>query len=94
MSTKKDPQLEFDLGARHFVIQRRYEAAGAFNDLLIALWFLLGSFFFLSESLVENGTWLFIFGSAQLLIKPVLKLAGLVHVGRAYRAGAQGQEDA
>ena len=76
------------------MIQRRYEAAGAFNDLLIALWFLLGSFFFLSESLVENGTWLFIFGSAQLLIKPVLKLAGLVHVGRAYRAGAQGQEDA
>ncbi|MFL3649753.1 MAG: YrhK family protein [Pseudoalteromonas sp.] len=55
-------------------IQRRYEALGAFNDFLIAVWFLIGSFFFLNDSLIESGTWLFIVGSAQLLIKPVLKL--------------------
>lgn len=67
---------------RHVVIQRRYEAVGAFNDLLIASWFLIGSFFFLSDSLMQTGTWLFIAGSAQMLIKPMIKLASLIHVGR------------
>ncbi len=77
--------LELDLGREHIVIQRRYEAIGAINDLLIAVWFLIGSFFFLSNSLVERGTWLFIAGSAQLLIKPALKLASLIHVSRVYQ---------
>jgi hypothetical protein len=66
----------------HSALQRRYEVLGAVNDLLIAVWFLIGSFFFLNDALVESGTWLFIVGSAQLLIKPTLKLIGLVHVDR------------
>ncbi|AJQ96114.1 YrhK family protein [Gynuella sunshinyii] len=37
------------------------------NDLLIAAWFLIGSFFFLNDALVESGTWLFIVGSALKL---------------------------
>lgn len=75
-------ELDVDIGEQHIVIQRRYEALGAFNDLLIAVWFLVGSFFFLNESLTEDGTWLFIVGSAQLIIKPVIKLTSLIHVGR------------
>ncbi len=75
-------ELDIDIGKQHIVIQRRYEALGAFNDLLIAVWFLIGSFFFLSQSLVDSGTWLFIVGSAQLIIKPIIKLTSLVHVGR------------
>lgn len=75
-------ELDIDIGSRHITIQRRYEALGAFNDLLIAVWFLIGSFFFLNNSLVESGTWLFIVGSAQLLIKPGIKLTSLVHLGR------------
>ncbi|WP_137166204.1 YrhK family protein [Salinimonas lutimaris] len=74
----------FNLGLEHVRVQRKYDALGALNDLLIAIWFLIGSFFFLSSSLVEDGTWLFILGSAQLLIKPVLKLASLIHVSRVY----------
>ncbi|SJN21301.1 hypothetical protein CZ794_03185 [Psychrobacter sp. JB385] len=73
-----------DIGQEHIVIQRRYEALGAFNDLLIAIWFLIGSFFFLNESLTQDGTWLFIVGSAQLIIKPLIKLTSLVHVKRAF----------
>ncbi|KWU01734.1 hypothetical protein GL178_01510 [Vibrio toranzoniae] len=76
-------ELDVDIGKKHIVIQRRYEALGAFNDLLIAVWFLIGSFFFLNESLIESGTWLFIVGSAQLIIKPLIKLISLVHVSRA-----------
>ena len=86
--------VEWDLGQDHIVIQRRYEALGAINDLFIAVWFLIGSFFFLSDDLVISGTWLFIVGSAQLLIKPVIKLASLVHVKRVFkRAVASNQLD-
>ncbi len=81
-------ELDVDIGKQHIVIQRRYEALGAFNDLLIAIWFLVGSFLFLSESLVEGGTWLFIVGSAQLIIKPLIKLTSLIHVGRVSRQSA------
>ncbi|WP_261383577.1 YrhK family protein, partial [Vibrio crassostreae] len=82
-------ELDVDIGKKHIVIQRRYEALGAFNDLLIAVWFLIGSFFFLNESLIESGTWLFIVGSAQLIIKPLIKLLSLVHVSRASKPFTQ-----
>lgn len=85
MGDNQSQPLEFDLDQDHIVIQRRYEALGAVNDLLIAVWFLIGSFFFLKEALVLDGTWLFILGSAQLLIKPMIKLTSLVHVKRVYK---------
>ncbi|MDW6094567.1 YrhK family protein [Vibrio rhizosphaerae] len=75
-------KLDINIGSEHLVIRQRYEALSAFNDLLIAIWFLIGSFFFLNNSLVESGTWLFIVGSAQLLIKPFIKLTSLVHLYR------------
>ncbi|MDV7104689.1 YrhK family protein [Vibrio sp. TH_r3] len=81
-------ELDVDIGNQHIVIQRRYEALGALNDLLIAIWFLIGSFFFLNESLIESGTWLFIVGSAQLIIKPLIKLTSLIHVGRVSQKSA------
>ena len=78
-------EFDVDIGNDHIVIQRRYEALGAFNDLLIAIWFLIGSFFFLNDSLVESGTWLFIVGSAQLIIKPFIQLTSLIHVSRVFK---------
>lgn len=84
MPTNEHREPGSDLQQDHVIVQRRYEAVGALNDLLIAIWFLIGSFFFLSDSLVERGTWLFIVGSAQLLIKPTLKLASLMHVKYVY----------
>lgn len=82
-------KLDVDIGKDHIVIQRRYDALGAVNDLLIAIWFLIGSSFFLKESLTTDGTWLFILGSAQLLIKPLIKLISLIHVGRVYNRSKQ-----
>ena len=83
MSKQDNHDLELELGQERIIIQRRYEVLGAINDLLIAIWFLIGSFFFLSNSLEDRGTWLFIVGSIQLLIKPILKLASLIHVRQA-----------
>lgn len=45
-------ELDIGIGSHHLIIQRRYEAVGAVNDLMIAIWFLVGSFFFLNNSLV------------------------------------------
>ena len=81
-------KLDLGVGQDHIVIQRRYDALGAVNDLLIAIWFLIGSFFFLNNSLVQSGTWLFIVGSAQLIIKPLIKLTSLVHVGKVAKKNA------
>ncbi|XOB61063.1 YrhK family protein [Campylobacterota bacterium DY0563] len=81
---EKENELDVDIGNRHIVIQRRYEFIGAFNDLLIAIWFLVGSIFFLNDSLMESGTWLFIVGSAQFLIKPLIKVISLIHVANIY----------
>ncbi|MGA6102775.1 YrhK family protein [Psychrobacter pocilloporae] len=50
---------------------------------------MIGRSFFLKESLTTDGTWLFILGSAQLLIKPLIKLISLIHVGRVYNRSNQ-----
>lgn len=84
LNNKTSSPFTLDLGAEHITIQRRYEAAGACNDFLIAIWFLIGSLFFLSPTLVQDGTWLFVLGSAQLMIKPILKLASLIHVAKSF----------
>ena len=89
MSNDGRPPLELYLGREHIIVQRRYEAAGALNDLLIAVWFLVGSFLFLSNALADRGTWLFIVGSAQLLIKPLLKLTSLIHVSHVFHTKVQ-----
>ncbi len=81
---EKNNELDLDIGNKHIVLQRRYEFLGAFNDLLIAVWFLTGSFFFLNDTLMNSGTWLFIVGSAQLLIKPLIKVTSLIHVANIY----------
>lgn len=75
-------EFDINLKNRHIAIQRRYDFLSTLNDLLIAVWFLIGSFFFLNDALVQSGTWLFIVGSAQLLIKPAIKMTSLIHVER------------
>ncbi|XPV69821.1 MAG: YrhK family protein [Halarcobacter sp.] len=82
---EKNNELDLDIGNKHIVLQRRYEAIGAINDLFIAIWFLVGSIFFLYDSLLHDGTWLFIIGSAQFLIKPLIKIVSLIHVSRIYK---------
>ena len=86
MPADKPEDIELNLGREHIVVQRRYEALGAINDLCIAIWFLIGSFFFLTNALTESGTWLFIVGSAQLLIIPLIKVVSLVHVNRIFNS--------
>lgn len=70
------------VGHDELVIRRRYEAVSILNDVMIALWFVAGSVMFFSESWTTTGTWCFVFGSVQLLIRPVIRLSRLLHLQR------------
>ena len=73
---------------QELVIRRRYEAASIVNDVLIGLWFLIGSVFFFFDSLTRAGTVLFVIGSVEMLIRPVVRLARHLHLQRLHRGSA------
>lgn len=81
-NTDGDAPIELKIGREELVIRRRYETASIFNDFLIALWFLVGSVFFLYPALEYAGIWLFVIGSGQFMIRPMLRLAHRLHFRR------------
>lgn len=76
----KRHDLTLTLDHHALVIHRRYEVVGIINDVLIALWFLAGSICFFYSSLMSLGTWLFVIGSAQMLIRPLIRLSHHLHL--------------
>lgn len=74
--------LVFTMGREELVIRRRYEVLSTLNDILIGLWFLVGSILFFSEETTYAGTWLFVLGSVELLVRPGIRLARRVHLQR------------
>ncbi|GAA4895442.1 YrhK family protein [Streptomonospora salina] len=79
-ASKGGSNLVLRMGDEELVVRRRYEAASIANDILIALWFIVGSVMFFSSAWETAGTWCFLAGSAELLIRPLIRLARLVHV--------------
>lgn len=81
-----DPNITMTLAGREITIRDRYETASIVNDVLIALEFFVGSFFFFSwvEEIASKdiGVWLFVVGSAQLMIRPAIRLARRVSLRR------------
>ena len=74
--------LVLRLGPEELVIRQRYETASIVNDLLIGMWFLVGSFLFFSSATVKAGTWLFVIGSIEMLIRPAIRMTRRVHLQR------------
>jgi hypothetical protein len=72
-----DNPLILTIGHEQLVIRRRYEMISIINDFFIAIWFLLGSVFFLYPSLEKVAIWLFIIGSVQFFIRPTKGLQSL-----------------
>ncbi|WP_413319101.1 YrhK family protein [Agrococcus sp. 1P02AA] len=64
------------------VIRNRYETLSILNDVLIGILFVVGSVLFLSESTSQVGTWFFVVGSAQFLLRPVIRLSRRFHLKR------------
>src|SRR5690625_3176720 len=78
----RQPAITLSLGHDELVIRGRYETLSIINDLLTAVWFLIGSILFFFEYTVTLGTWLFVLGSAQLLLRPAIRLTRRVHLRR------------
>ncbi len=70
------------LGHDELVIRRQWETASIVNDVLVALWFVIGSVLFFWESTTTAATWFFLVGSLQFLARPVIRLSRRVHLRR------------
>ncbi|MDO4919181.1 MAG: YrhK family protein [Kocuria sp.] len=74
--------MEVHAGHHELIIRGRYETLSIANDILIGLIFLAGSFLFFHEDTVYAGTWLFVVGSALMLVRPSIRITRRVHLQR------------
>lgn len=80
--TAHDRPLTFTIGREELVVRQRYEVLSIVNDILVALWFVIGSVLFFHEATTYAGTWMFLVGSIELMIRPLIRLARRVHLRR------------
>ncbi|VDG99003.1 Uncharacterised protein [Lysinibacillus sphaericus] len=72
IDTQQDVEVKF--GKYTVFFNKNYQYIFIVNELLLGIEFIVGSVFFLYEPLKTAGIVLFILGSAQLFIRPVLKI--------------------
>ena len=82
MSDLSDHVMTLRFRREELVIRDRYEIASILNDIVIAVWFIIGSVLFFSVSTSTLGTWLFLFGSIQMAVRPAIRFARRVHLQR------------
>jgi len=70
----KDQEIDLRLGKYEVFFKQSYTILYNLNDVLIGLWFLIGSICFLWKSTQTIGVWLFVLGSVQLLIRPLIRI--------------------
>lgn len=81
------------VGPEVLVIRDRYEVLSIVNDVMIGLWFVVGSVLFFSESTTIIATALFVVGSVQMLIRPMIRLTRRLHLRRrGYSESESGQD--
>jgi len=72
--------LTLTLGHEQLVIQKRYEVLSILNDFMMGIWFVVGSACFMDDRLKTLGLWLFLIGSVQMLIRPIIRLSRRIHL--------------
>lgn len=100
MSESSDPSastpLVLRIGHEELLVRKRYEALSIVNDILIALWFLVGSVLFFWETTTFLGTWFFLVGSIELAIRPAIRLKRQLHLRRLHtsaRTSGESEQD-
>lgn len=93
-----DNQEETDTKVIHFghhelLIRQRYEVLSIVNDLLLGIWFIIGTIFFFYPALTYAGTWLFLLGSIQMIIRPTIRFTRRLHL-QSFHPGSPGTADA
>ncbi|GGJ87128.1 hypothetical protein GCM10007063_07000 [Lentibacillus kapialis] len=80
LNQNTNPEIDLHFGEHEIVIKKRYEFFYNLNDILIAIWFIVGSIFFFWTVTTEAGTWLFLIGSIELLVRPFIRIGQKVHL--------------
>lgn len=79
-SPKTSDSIVFNIGHDPIIISRRYQLASIINDFLIGLWFLFGSGLLFFPQWENAAIWCFVIGSAEFLIRPIIRLIHHVHI--------------
>lgn len=79
---KYNPAINVSIGNHEIIIGKRYGLIYTVNDILIAIWFIIGSILFFSDKTETVGTWFFLLGSLELLIRPVIRIIRNSHLKR------------
>ncbi|ARF15951.1 YrhK family protein [Sporosarcina ureae] len=72
--TSNHQEYEVKLGKHVIFFNKNYRYIFIINELVLGIIFIVGSVFFFFETLKTAGIILFVVGSAQLFIRPVLKI--------------------
>lgn len=83
---KKDdiPKLDFNVGNHEVIINHRYEIFYTLNDILIAVFFIIGSILFFWDVTEAGGISLFLLGSIGLLLRPFIRIKRNTYLKRFY----------
>lgn len=77
-----DPPVRIDIGNEEVVISNRYESLSIVNDILIGIFFFVGSVLFYFKSLEFWAVTLFVLGSVDFLLRPIIRIARRFHLKR------------
>lgn len=86
-----DPPVKIDVGDEEIVISNRYESLSIVNDVLIGIFFFVGSILFYFKPLEFWAVTLFVLGSVDFLLRPTIRIARRIHL---QRIGKQSSNDA
>ncbi|WP_051299596.1 YrhK family protein [Arthrobacter castelli] len=78
----KDPPVKIDIGHDEIIISNRYESLSIINDILIGIFFFVGSVLFYFKPLEFWAITFFVLGSIDFLLRPVIRLARRFHLQR------------
>lgn len=82
MHTKNKNELEFTIFNIDVKVVTFYKFLYQINDIILAMIFIMGSFLFFNESTTFAGTVLFVIGSFQMLIRPLIAISRDIHISK------------
>lgn len=93
MSTQKDnKELDLHLRKVELKVTSIYKLLYQINDLVLGLVFLTGSFLFFRDDTMFAGTVLFVIGSIQMLIRPVISVVHDFHLSKVEKKGTDSKK--
>ncbi|MDG0843721.1 YrhK family protein [Staphylococcus equorum] len=81
----KSADLNFNTPQKSERLTMIYKALYQLNDIVLGIIFLIGSFLFFSDTTVTIGTVLFVIGSIQMTVRPLIAFSHDLHLAHKYK---------